>query len=453
MNILIAGCGKIGTAVLADLVSEGHDVTALDMDPHVLESITNIHDVMSVCGNVASCDILEEAGIDKIDLFIAATGSDETNMLSCFLAKRMGASHTIARVRNPEHSERGQRFMRKQLDLSMMVNPEMLAARELFHLLKLPSVVKVETFSRLNFEMVEVRLKPDSALDGMRLIDMRAKSRAKFLVCVVQRGEEVFIPAGNFVLKSGDRIGITATPAEIHKLLKEIGLLQKQARRVTLLGGSKTAVNLARMLTESNISVKIIEKDEKRCREICELLPRATVVLGDGAQQELLLEEGLSGQDAFVALTGMDEENILISFFAASQNVPTVISKVNRNELAAMAERLGLDSLVSPKKIVSDMVVRYARALQNSVGSNIETLYHLMDDKAEAIEFIVRTESALLGVPLCELAIKPDILIAGIIRDRRAIIPGGGDEIRMGDRVVVLAAADHRLQDLTDILR
>lgn len=451
MNIMIAGCGKVGTEVLADVVSEGHNVTALDIDPAVLGSITDIYDVMSVCGNVSNCDILIEAGIADTDVFMAATGSDETNMLSCFLAKRLGAKHTIARMRNPEHSEQSHRFMREQLNLSMLINPERLAARELFHLLKLPSAVKVETFSRLNFEMIEVRLKPDSVLDNVRILDMRAKYKAKFLICVVQRGDEVFIPDGNFVLKSGDRIGITATTTEIHKLLKEIGTLQKPARRIMLLGGSRTAVYLARLLTESGATVKIIEKDERVCRELCEDLPKATIIHGDGTQQELLLEEGLPDQDAFVALTGMDEQNILISYFASTQNVPTVVSKVNRDELTLMAHRLGLDSLVSPKKSMSDMIVRYVRALENSADSNIETLYHLMDDKAEAVEFVVRSELPFLGIPLKDLQFKSNILIAGIIRQRRAIIPGGNDVMLLGDRVVVLAA-DRRLQELTDIL-
>ena len=300
--------------------------------------------------------------------------------------------------------------------------------------------------------MVELRLKPDSVLDGVRIIDLRSRSRAKFLICVVQRGDEVFIPDGQFVLHGGDRIGITATLTEIQKLLREIGLMQKQCRRVMLLGGSRTAIYLARMLSESGISVKIIEKDERLCRELCETLPKTVIVQGDGARQELLLEEGLPSQDAFLALTGMDEENILISFFAASMKVPKVISKVNRSELVSIAEQLGLDSLISPQKYVSDLVVRYARALQNSLDSNIETLYQLMDGKAEALEFIVGSESSMLGVTLRDLTFKPNILIAGIIRNRQAIIPGGDDVILPGDRVVVLAA-DRKLRELSDILR
>lgn len=451
MNILVAGCGKIGTTIIASLVAEGHDVTAIEADAAVLDDITNIYDIIGVCGNGADCETLGEAGVEKAELFVAVTGSDELNMLSCFMAKKMGARHTIARIRNPEYNDRSLGFMRQQLGLSMSINPELLAAQELFNILKFPSAVKIETFSRRNFEMIELRLKSDSALDGIRLSELRDKYKARVLICVVQRGDQVYIPDGTFVLKGGDKIGITATPTEIQKLLRGVGLLQKQARNVMILGGSRTAYYLAKMLTSVGNSVKIIEKDSAHCQELCEALPKAVIIYGDGAQQELLLEEGLRSLDAFVALTGMDEENILISIFAETQNVPTVISKVNRSELASMAEKLGLDCMVSPKKIVADILVQYARALQNSLGSSIETLYKLMDDKAEALEFNVRSDSKLLHIPLKELTFKPNTLIAGIIRDRKTIIPGGDDIIQPGDKVIVLAA-DHRLKDLSDIL-
>lgn len=452
MNILVAGCGKIGTTIIASLVAEGHDVTAMDNDSAVLDDITNIYDVIGVCGNGADCETLEEAGVEKAELFVAVTGSDELNMLSCFMAKKMGAKHTIARIRNREYNDRSLGFMRQQLGLSMSINPELLAAQELFNILKFPSAVKIETFSRRNFEMIELRLKSDSMLNGVQLSELRNKYKAKVLICVVQRGEQVYIPDGNFVLKDGDKIGITATPAEIQKLLRGVGLLQKQARNVMILGGSRTAYYLAKMLTSIGNPVKIVEKDRARCRDLCDVLPKAVIIHGDGAQQELLLEEGLRSLDAFVALTGMDEENILISIFAASQNVPTVISKVNRNELASMAEKLGLDCIVSPKKIVADILVQYARALQNSLGSSVETLYKLMDGKAEALEFNVRSDSKLVHIPLKELQLKPNTLIAGIIRDRKTIIPGGDDIIQPGDKVIVIAA-DHRLKDLSDILK
>jgi trk system potassium uptake protein TrkA len=452
MKIIVVGCGKIGTTIISSLVSEGHDLVALDSDPAVIAGITNIYDVMGVCGNGADCEILKEAGIDKTELFVAVTGSDELNMLSCFLAKKMGAKHTIARIRNPEYNDSSLGFMKQQLGLSMAINPELLAAQELFNILKLPSAVKIETFSGRNFEMIEIRLKDDSALNGMKLSELRGRYKAKFLVCTVQRGDQVCIPDGNFELKSGDKIGLTASPAEIQKLLRAMGVLQKQARSVMILGGSRTAYYLAKMLSSIGNSVKIIEQDRQTCRELCDALPKAVIINGDGAQQELLLEEGIRSLDAFVALTGMDEENILISIFAASQNVSKVISKVNRDELASMAEKLGLDCIVSPKKIISDILVRYARALQNSLGSNVETLYNLMDGRAEALEFNVRSDSRLTHIPLKELRLKPNVLIAGIIRDRKTIIPAGEDMILPGDKVVVLAAGQ-RLQDLSDILK
>ncbi len=451
MNIVVVGCGKIGSVIVTSLVKEGHNVIAVDRDASVLEDITNIYDVMSVCGNGADSDVLQEVGIQKVDLLAAVTGSDETNMLCCFLAKRMGVSYTIARIRNPEYNDNSLDFMRRQLGISMAINPEMLAAKELYKLLKLPSAVKVETFSRGNFEMIELRVKEGSALDGASLRQLRETYSAKFLIGVVQRGEEVYIPDGNFVLQSGDKIGLTAKISEIQKLLREMGVLQKQARNVMLLGGSRTALYLAKMLQSGGNSVKIIERDPALCQELCEALPKAVIIQGDGAQQEVLLEESLPEHDAFVALTGMDEENILISIFAASLNVPKVIAKVNRDELATLAEKLGLECIVSPKKIIADIVLQYARALQNSMGSNVETLYQLVGGKAEALEFNVSPDFARLNVPLKELKLLPNLLIAGIIRDRKTIIPSGDDVIQAGDRVIVLAA-NHHLQDLSDIL-
>lgn len=452
MKITVAGCGKIGAAILKSLVAEGHDVLALDKSAAVITDITNVYDVMGLVGNGADCETLEEAQIAETDLFIAVTGSDETNMLACFLARRMGAKHTIARIRNPEYNDNSLGFMRQQLDLSMSINPEQLAAQELYNILKLPSAVKIEKFSHRSFEMIELVLKQNSILDGMKLIDMRAKYKAKFLICVVQRGEDVFIPDGNFVLKSGDKIGVTASPAEIQKLLGELGLLQKQARDVMILGGSRTAFYLAKLLCATGNSVTIIEQDAKLCEDLCSMLPKAVIIHGDGTHQELLMEEGLRTADAFVSLTGMDEENILISIFAAMQNVPKVIAKVTRDELETMAAKLGLDTVVSPRGIISDVIVRYARALENSRGSHVETMYHLMDGKAEALEFNVSADFRGTGTPLKTLQLKKGILIAGITRSRTAIIPSGDDVISAGDKVIVITQ-EQGLSDLSDILK
>jgi len=452
MDIIVIGCGKIGSTILAKLVEEGHNVVAVDNDPEVIAEITNLYDVMGACGNGADCEILEEAGVNKAELVIAATGLDEFNMLSCFLAKKMGARYTIARIRNPEYNDRSLGFMRQQLGLSMAINPELSAAHELYNILKLPSAAKIETFSGRNFEMIEMRLKADSALDGMRVADMRTKYKARFLICAVQRGEEAYIPDGNFVLKSGDKIGLTASPAEIAKFSKEIGVSQKKARNIMILGGGRVAYYLAKKLCASGISVTIIERDRRVCEELCEVLPKAVIIHGDGAQQELLQEEGLLSVDAFVALTGMDEQNILISSYAQSQNVPKVIAKVNREELIPLAEHWGLESIVSTKKNIADVIVKYARALENSAGSSMETLYKLMDDKVEALEFKVKADFPMLNVPFKELKTKKNILIAGIIRDRKSIIPAGEDELRAGDRVIVLAA-NQRINTLSDILK
>ncbi|MBQ8533069.1 MAG: Trk system potassium transporter TrkA [Clostridia bacterium] len=452
MNIIVIGCGKIGTTLVASLVAEGHDVVALDRDPDVISEITNIYDVMGVCGNGADSDILAEAGVADAEMVAAVTGSDELNMLACFLAKRMGAGNTIARIRNPEYNDRGLSFVKQQLDLSMSINPERLAAKELYNILRLPSAVKIETFSVRNFEMIELWLREGSAFANKKLSDLRMEYSAKFLICAVQRGDEAYIPDGNFVLKSGDKIGLTAAPSEIIKLFREMGIQKSRARNIMILGGSRTAYYLAKMLTATGNSVTIIEKDKALCEELCESLPKAVVINGDGAQQELLLEEGLRSLDAFVALTGMDEENILLSSYASSQNVPKVIAKVNRDELIPLAEHWGLESFVSPRKLIADVIIQYARALKNSEGSSVETLYKLMDGKVEALEFSVKSGLSILQKPFRELNLKPNILIAGIVRDRKTIIPSGEDMLMAGDKVIVLAAK-RRLDDLSDILR
>ena len=453
MNIIIVGCGKIGSTILESLVEEGHNVVGIDNDEQVITQITNIHDIMAVCGSGTDYNMLKEAGVASAEMFIAVTSSDELNMLSCYMAKKMGAKHTIARIRNPEYTQSNLGFLKQQLDLSMAINPESLAAVEMFNILKLPSAVKIQTFSRRNFEIIEMILKDKSALVGMKLMDLRNKINAKFLICVVQRGEDVYIPSGNFQLMAGDKIGLTASPSEIQKLMRSLKLDKKEAKDIMILGGSKIAYYLAKMLTASGNGVKIIEKDHDKCQELSESLDKVVIIEGDGAEQEILLEEGLNSLDAFVALTGMDEENILISIFASSHNVPTVITKVNRNELSGLASRLGLDCIVSPKKIVSDVIVRYARALENSRGSNVETLYNIMDDKAEVLEFNVRSDFKQVNIPLRDLTLKPNILIAGILRDRKPIIPTGDDMIMKNDKVVVVVTSDQRLNDLSDIVK
>lgn len=451
MNIIVIGCGKIGSTLVASLAFEGHDVIAVDRKAEVITELTNSYDVMGVCGNGADSDILTEAGAENADMVIAVTDSDELNMLACFMAKKMGTDKTIARIRNPEYNDKSLSFIKEHLELSLAINPEFLAAKELYNILRLPSAVKIEPFSVRNFEMIELKLRENSQFAEKKLSDLRMEYKAKFLICAVQRGEEVFIPDGNFVLKSGDKIGLTASPIEIMRLFKEIGVQKNRARNIMILGGSRTAYYLAKMLTATGNAVTVIEKDRTICEALCEKLPKAVIVNGDGAHQDLLLEEGLNSLDAFVGLTGSDEENILLSSFASSKNVPKVIAKINQSELIPLAEHWGLDTIVSPRKLIADIIVQYARALSNSEGSSVETLYKLMDDKVEALEFTVKNEMSFLDKPFKELKLKPNTLIAGIIRERKIIIPSGDDVMRVGDHVVVFAA-NQRLNKLSDIL-
>lgn len=452
MKILIVGVGKIGGTLLASLVEEGHDIVAIDASASVLEEITNVYDVMSICGNGADSDILEEAGAGTADVFIAVTGSDEFNMLACFSAKRMGAKHTVARIRKPEYNDRSLEFLRKNLELDLAINPERLCAHDLFNILKFPSALKIESFTRRHFEMVEFRLKDDSALDGMTLAELRAKYPARVLISCVRRGEETIIPSGAFRLQAQDRIGIIAPPQEVQKFFRAISVLKKSSKNVMIVGGGSISRYLAASLLSAGASVKIIEKDEASATELCEALGQAVVIHGDGASQELLLEEGLTNMDAFVCLTGMDEENILLSIFASSHGVEKTIAKVNREEFISLAEKLGVDTIVSPKHTVSDMLVSYVRALNNSLGSQVELLYKLMDDCVEALEFRVAPNARVCDVPLKDLNLKKNVLIAGIVRDRKGITPAGDTTICAGDHVIVIAPGDTRPSDLSDIL-
>ena len=453
MRIVIAGCGKIGLTVLDSLVNENHEVIAIDDDPIVTDDIANAYDVMTVCGNAAACEKLSEANVKDAELFIAATGSDELNMLSCFLAKRMGAKNTVARIRNKEFNTKNLAFLKQQFEISMVINPELLTAQAIYNVLKLPAASKSETFLRRSFEMVEITVKSGSVLDGLKLADLKVKTVPQFLVCAVRREHEVFIPNGNSVIQAGDVVGIIAPPENMHKLLRALGTVQKKTRDIMLLGASRIAFYLAEMLLRSDSRVKIIEKDERRSREICdELGGRATVIHGDGMRQALLEEEGIDTTDAFVALTGMDEENILISYHAITQQVPKVISKINQDGFNDISDKLGLDCIVSPRRITADVIVSYARALKNSLGSKVETLYRLGNGMVEALEFAVSADFSAQNITLKQMELISGILIAGIIRNQKKIIPGGDDVILPGDRVIVITTS-RGLYDLEDILK
>lgn len=453
MRVIVVGCGKVGKSILESLAAERHAVVAIDNDPSVISLVTNTYDVMAVCGNATSREMLNAAEVSKCDLFIAVTQSDEVNMLSCFLAKKMGAKHTVARIRESEYNEEGLEFLNKQLELSMALNPEQLMAESLFDLLKLPSAVSVDNFAGKKIQILELIVKDNSKLGGVALFDLRKKCPVQFLACAVKRQGVAVIPNGSFVLQEGDKVAFMVKCSDSHKFLKAIGLVRKQGKDVILLGGSSTAYYLAKLLSANNYSVKVLEKDENRCEDFAEKVSEnVSVVCGDGTNQDLLLEEGIRSTDAFVALTGKDEENILVSCYALSQQVPKVISKVSHGELAVLAERLGLDCVVSPQKIVADVLTRYARALNASGNSQMETLYTLMDGAVEASEFAVLPNCGVIGTPLKDLKLKSNLLIAGIIRGKETFVPTGDDAILEGDKVIVVATNSH-LYDLSDVLR
>ena len=451
MKIVVAGCGKIGKTIIANLLKEKHEVVAMDSDPAVVAEVSNLYDVMAICGNGAEHDKLEKAEVNKADVFIAVTKSDELNMLACFAAKRMGAKHTIARIRNAGNNDDSLVFIKEQLELSYPINPEKRTARAIYNLLKLPSANKVETFGNHGFEMLELTLKEGTPLDGLSLIEAKKKFKADFLVCAVGRGDDMTIPKGDFKLQVGDDIGLIVAEDDTTSVLKMLGVQHKHARNIIILGGGRTSYYLTEILLKHRISVKIIEKEKARCEELAEYFPKADIVCGDGMSGDLLAEEGIAEAGAVIALTGRDEENILISFYARSQNVPKVVAKVNRVELAELAKDLGLDSIVSPQKTVADLVVRYTRALQMSLGTEMEKLYSLMDDRAEGLEFNVSPDFPFCDVPLKQLKFKSGALLAGIIRGKDKIIPGGDDVIKGGDKVILISTG-RSVYSLADVI-
>ncbi len=452
MKIVIVGCGKIGKTVLSRLVAEKHDVIAVDNDMSVIQSIANAYDVQGICGNATEFDLLKEASVDKADLFIATTDSDELNMLSCFLAKRIGAKHTIARIREKANNLKSFNFIKEQLGLDLAINPEQLASKMIYNVLRFPSATNVETFGSHDLEMIEVLVKDDIPVEGITLSALKKSHKAKFLICSVCRDGEVYIPRGDFVLKRGDKIAVICFDFDTRSILELLGYGGKKVKNVMIMGASRIAYYLTTILAKNRFDVKVIDINESTCEQFCELVPSSvSVICGDGMSQDLLLEEGISSTDAFVALTGNDEANILVSVHAKGQNVNKVISKVNGDELITLANGLKLETVITPRKITADTIVSYARALQNSMGSNIETLYTFMNDDAEAIEFKVSPDFKYTNVELRNMKLKQDVLLAGIIRDKTAIIPDGSDVIMPNDRVIVISTG-RKLYDLIDII-
>ena len=453
MRIIIVGAGKVGLALTQHLSGE-NQVTVIDQNPQLIDNIINIHDVMGVCGNGASYEVQKEAETDKAELLIATTSSDETNIVACLVAKKLGVQHTIARIRNPEY-EKQLRFMREELGLSMSINPEKATAREIARVLRFPNAMKLESFSKGRLELVEYRLPERSALHGMQLSDLYRNIRVRVLICAVARKGETFIPSGDFVLQAGDKIYLTSSPAQLEQFFRHLGVFRGRASSVMIVGASKMCYYLAQELLEMGMSVKIIDRDEQRCIRMGEQLPRALVIVGDGTDSELLHEEGIGQTDAFVALTGMDEANILMSMSASRlAGACKVVAKINRRSLLELvAAESMIDSVVSAGSVTAELILQYVRAMQNATGSQIKTLHRIVGETVEALEFGVTNPAAYIGVPLKNLKLKSGILLAGIVRQNgQIIIPSGDDVINLHDDVIVVTK-DTSLRDIGDILQ
>ena len=450
MKIIIVGCGKVGLTLTEQLNNEGHDITVIDKDGGKLRSVTDNIDVMGVEGNGAIYQVQMEAGIRETDLLIATTNSDELNMLCCLIAKKAGNCHTIARIRNPEYANEI-RYIREELNLSMAINPELAAATEISRLLKFPSVIKIDTFAKGRVELMKFLVPDHSVLHNMQVYEVPQRLGCNVLICAVERGTEVVIPDGNFRMHYGDKISFIASPAEATKFFHQVGIENNSVKTAMFVGGGKITYYLAKMLEETNIKIKIIEQDFRRCNELSELLPKAMIIHGDGSNQQLLLEEGIQQTEAFASLTGFDEENIMLSLYAASVSKTKLITKINRIAFEDVISQMNLGSIIYPKLITADSIIRYVRAMQNSMGSNVETLYKIVANKVEALEFRVEPDAPLVGIPLEKLTFKSNLLIACINRNGKIITPRGKDTIEPRDTVIVVTTHSG-LNDLKDIL-
>ena len=450
MKIIIAGAGKVGHSVAALLAEEGHDITIIDRDPDTIQILSNDLDVICVEGSATNPETLREAGACTADLLLAATEQDEVNMVCGISARKLGTAHVIARVRDPEYLPQTE-FLREALGLSVLVNPEYECAKEISRSLRFPGAVRVDAFSKGSLEIVEHRIPAGGKLDGVALRELPQRFGAKILVGVVERGGDAVIPNGNFVLKTGDRLSITGDSRELRRFFTAIGEYKRPVRRVMIMGGGRSTVYLTRMLQENGIDVTVVEQDRERCDRLCDLIPEAHIVCGDATRSDVLQEDGLSTADAFVALTGDDEDNIITSLYAKSRGVSKVVVKVNRDYLDEILDNVGLTSIVSPREIVSQQLTRYVRAMHNSMGGSMETLYRLADGKVEALEFKVSADSACINIPLKDLKLKPNILISAIIRGSKSIIPDGSSCILPGDHAVIVTAAG-KLQSIDEIV-
>lgn len=451
MNIILVGAGRIGYALAQSLALEDHNVTVIDQDPEQISQVNANLDVMTVSGSV-DIGLLRLAGAETTDLLIAVTNSDEANILCCMVAKKLGVPHTIARVRQEEHYEEVI-LLRDELGLSMTINPEYMAASEISRVLRSPSAAKVESFAKGQAELVEFKLTEQNPLCGLTLKNFHGKFGRGTLICAVHRDDKVHIPDGDFTLRAGDSVSVVGAPKHIHSLFKDMNIFKRSAKYVLIVGGGKIGAYLAKQLLAMGIHVKLLEKDGDRALELKEALPKAEIVLCDGSRPDILDEEGMPAMDAFVALTGSDEINIIIASYAKNARVDKVVTKVSQTHYIPLAESFGLEEPVQPRSIIAQQVLRYVRGMENSSGaSGVENLRTIVDGKLEVLEFRAGVNSRCLGRTLRELPIRKDVLVAAIIRDGKCIIPGGQDEIWAGDSV--LAVTTRRgMTHLEDILR
>ena len=451
LNIIIVGGGKVGVTLVEQLAQEGHDITIIDQNAKVVESITNTYDAMGVIGNGASYSTQIEAGIENADLFIAVTNSDELNLLCCTVAKRAGNLAAIARVRTPDYSKEVDYFIEK-LGLAMIINPDYVSSRVIAKILTLPTALDVTSFSHGRVNLVRIELPEDNPLCNRTIADLgRDGIIQQTVICAIERDGKIHIPSGDFIIRAGDIISFAASQRESRQFLKRIGFKTGQVKTCMIVGGGRAGYYAAELLIKAGINVRVIEINKSRCEKLSELLPEATVIHGDGTSEELLKEEGIENVDAFIPLTGIDEENILLSLHAKKVSHAKVITRLTRNNFMEVVSGLDLGSVLYPKYITSEAIIAYVRARNNSKGCNIETLYHMFDSRAEAIEFKVEKASDVVDVPLSKLSLKKDLLIAFINRKGKIIIPKGQDMIKIGDTVMIVTT--HKgFKDIQDIL-
>ena len=451
MKVVVIGAGKVGRSIIEHTIAEGHEVVVVDKNSNVIEDIIDELEVIGIVGNGASYDILKEAGVDKADLVVAATASDEANILSCLISQKIGADATVARVRSYEYSNQ-LKIIRDGLGITMPINPEAETASEITKILNFPEAIRVDSFANGHVDLVELFIPEGNPLIGQSLLSIYQTYQIKVLVCAVVRGEEVFIPTGSFTFQAKDKVYITANNrSTLRSFLSKSSLQESKLKSVMIVGGGKISAYLGKELVKNKFDVKIVEEDMERCRELSTLLPGATIIHGDGTDQTVLTEEGLEQTDAIVCLTGSDEENIIVSMYANQKNVHKIITKINKSSLVGIMESVSLASVVSTKDITASKIISYIRSVQNERGSNVITLHKLVNNKVEALEFQAKANKRLLNIPLKELNIKKNILVAAIIRGNEVIIPSGNDYISLDDKVIVVTT-NHFLDDLNDIL-